>query len=88
MPIFNLKLLKPSILNFEYIHSKGRKLDMFILFQRCQFVYLNKVNSPPILQFPLFLIFGQETCHVTIIKRLGTRKSQGLLLGKLFISVS
>ena len=69
MPIFNLKLLKPLILNFEYSHSKGRKLGMFIIFQKCQFDYPNKVNSPPIRQFPSFLIFGHETCHVTIIKR-------------------
>ena len=69
MPNFNLELFKTLILNFEYIHSKRRKLGMFILFQKCQFVYPNKVNSPPIRQFPLFSIFGHVTCHVTISKR-------------------
>ena len=53
------------ILNFAYIHSKRRKLGMFILCQKYQFVYRNKVNWPPIRQFPSFSIFG----HVTIIKR-------------------
>ena len=33
---------------FAYIYSKRRKLDTFILFQKCQFIYPNKVNSPPI----------------------------------------
>ena len=33
MPKFNLELFKTLILNFAYIHSKRRKLDMFILFQ-------------------------------------------------------
>ena len=46
-----------------------RKLDMFILFQKCQFVYPNKVNSLPIRHFPSFSIFGHVTCHMTIIKR-------------------
>ena len=31
---------------------------------KCLFAYPNKVNSPPIRQFPLFPIF----CHVTLIK--------------------
>ena len=47
---------------------------MFKILQKCQFVYPNKVNSPPIRQFPTFEIFGHVTCHMTIIKRLGTRK--------------
>ena len=71
MPQFNLELFKTLILNFAYIpvHSKRRKLGMSILFQKYQFVYRNKLNSPPIRQFPSFLTFGQVTCHVTIIKR-------------------
>ena len=52
MPKFNLELFKTLILNFAYIHSKGRKLGMFVIFQKYQFVYRNKVNSPPIRQFP------------------------------------
>ena len=55
MPKFNLELFKTLILNFAYINSKRTKLGMFILFQKCrQFVYLKKVNSPPIHQFPSF----------------------------------
>ena len=82
MPKFNLELLKTLVFNFAYIHSKSRKLGMFILFQKCWFVHPNKVNSPPIRQFPSFSIFGHVTCHVTIIKREGTRKPQDLPLGK------
>ena len=52
MPKFNLELFKTLILNFAYIHSKRRKLGMFVIFQKYQFVYRNKVNSPPIRQFP------------------------------------
>ena len=74
-PKFNLELFKTLILNFAYIHSKRRKIDMFILFQKCQFVCPNKINSPPIRQFSSVSIFG----HVTIIKRQGTRKPQDLL---------
>ena len=47
MSKFNLELFKTLILNFAYIHSKGRKLVMFVLFQKYQFVYPDKVNSPP-----------------------------------------
>ena len=54
---FNPELLKTLVLNFLYIHSKRRKLDMFILFQKCEFFYPNKVNTPPIRQFPSFQIF-------------------------------
>ena len=82
MPKYNRELLKTLILNFLYIHSKRRKLGMCILFQKCQLVYPNKVNSPPIRQFPTFLIFGHVTSHVTIIKRWGTTKSQDILFGK------
>ena len=31
---------------------------MFVIFQKYQFVYRNKVNSPPIRQFPSVSIFG------------------------------
>ena len=58
MPKFNLELRK--ILNFAYIHSKRRELERFILFQKKQFVYPSKVNSPPIRQFPSFSIFGDH----------------------------
>ena len=64
MPRFNLELFNTLILNLTYIHSKRRKLGMSILFQKYQFVYRNKLNSPPIRQFPSFSIF-----HVTMIKR-------------------
>ena len=57
------------MLNFAYIYSESRKLVMFILFQRWQFVYPNKINSPAIRQLPSFSIFGHVTCHVIIIKR-------------------
>ena len=75
MPKFYLEFFKTLILNFVYIHSKLRKLGMFILFQKYRFVYRNEVNSPPIRQFPLCSIFG----HVTIIERSGTRKPRDLL---------
>ena len=39
MPKFNLELFKTSMLNFVYIHSKRRKLGMFILFQKCQILH-------------------------------------------------
>ena len=39
MPKFNLELFKTLIFNFAYVLSKRRKLDMFILFQKRQFVY-------------------------------------------------
>ena len=38
MPKFNLELFKTLILNYAYIHSKHRKLGMFILFQKYQFL--------------------------------------------------
>ena len=81
MPKFSLWLLKTLILNLAYNRSKRRKLGMFILFQKCQLVYPNKVNSPPIRQFPPFSIFGHVTCHVAIFKRSGKRKPHYLLLG-------
>ena len=65
MPKFNVELFKTLILNFWYIHSKLRKIGMFIHFQKCKFVCPNKVNLPPISQFSSFFIF----CHVTIITR-------------------
>ena len=69
MPKFNLELFKTLILNFGYIHSKRKKLGLFILFQKYQFVFPNKVNWQSIRQFPSFSIFGHVTCHLTIIKR-------------------
>ena len=63
---FNLGWFKTSMLTFAYIHPKRRKLDMFILYQKRQFIYTNKVNSPPMRKFPSFSIFGHVTCHVTI----------------------
>ena len=59
MPKFNLELFKTLIFNFAYIHSKRRKLGMFILFQKRQFVYRDKVISPPILQTSRFT-FGEK----------------------------
>ena len=82
MPKLNLELFKTLILNFAYIHSKRRKLGMFTLCQKYQCVCRNKVNWPPIRQFPSFSIFGHVACHVTIIKREGKRKPQDILLGK------
>ena len=61
---FHLEIFKTLMLNFAYIYSKSRKLVMFILFQRWQFVYPNKSISPPIRQFASFSIFGHLTCHV------------------------
>ena len=69
MTKFSLKLFKTLILNLAHIHSKRRKLGVFILFQKSQFVYPNKVNSPPISQFPSFSFVGHVLCHVFIIKR-------------------
>ena len=54
MPKFNLELFKTVILNFAYIHSKRRKLGMFIFLQKYQFVYRNEVNCQ---QFANFLHF-------------------------------
>ena len=68
MPKFKLELFKTLI------------LKMFILFQKCQFVYPNKVNSPPIRQFPSFSINGHLTCHVTMITMIKAQeKPQDLL---------
>ena len=58
-----LELFKTLILNFANIHSKRRKLGMFILFQKCQFVYSNKVNSPPIHQFSFVFNFWSRDHH-------------------------
>ena len=69
MPKFNLELSKTLISNFAYIHSKRRKLSVVILFHKCQFVYPNKVNSPPTRQFPSFSMFGHVSRHVAMIKR-------------------
>ena len=81
---FNLEIFN-NIKNFAHIHSKRRKLGTFILFQKCQFVYTNKINSPPIRQFFPLSIFGHAMCHVPVIKRLGTRKPQDLPWGKIHV---
>ena len=57
--IFNC--LKTLILNFAYIHSKRRKLCMFILFQKFQFVYPNKVNSPISFIFNFWYVMGKNS---------------------------
>ena len=57
MPKSNLELFKTLNLHFAYIHSKRRKLSMFILYQKCLFIYPNKVNSPPI-RSPMSFIFS------------------------------
>ena len=54
MAKFNLELFKTLILNYAYIHSKRRKLGMFILFQKIQVVYPNKLNPLPSRQFLRF----------------------------------
>ena len=77
MPKFNLELFKTLILNCAYIHSKRRELGMFILFQKYQFVYPNKVNSPPIREFPSFSIFGHVTRHVTVRHKKTSRYTFG-----------
>ena len=51
MPKFNLQLSKTLILNFAYIHSKRRKLGMFIFYLWEKPSYLSKqskfaTNSP------------------------------------------
>ena len=69
MPKFDLKLFKILFLDFKYIHSKSWKLSttcMFILYQKRQFIYPKKANSPPI-KFPFFQIFRHTTCHMSII---------------------
>ena len=68
MPHFNLELL------FAYIRSKRGKLGMFIFYDKSQFIYPNKVNLPPIRQFPSFSTFGHE--------RYGARRPQDLLLSR------
>ena len=79
MPKFYLELFKTLILEFVYIHSKCRKLGMFILFQNVNF--LSKQNRFD-TNSPVSLIFN------LIIKREGTRKPQDLLLGKIHFVLS
>ena len=59
MPKFNLELFKTLILNFAYIHSKRRKLGMFILFQKCKSKQSNFATNSPIASS--FSIFGHVT---------------------------
>ena len=80
MPKFYLELFKTLILEFVYIHSKRRKLGMFILFQKCQF-FLSKQNRLD-TNSPISFIFN------LIIKREGPRKPQDLLLGKIHFVLS
>ena len=64
--LINLELFNTLILNFAYIRSKRTKLGVFIFYEKSQFIYPNKVNSP----IPSFSIFGHVAClYVTIIKR-------------------
>ena len=70
MSKFNLQLLKTWILNFAHIHSKGRKLGMFILFQS-EF----PTNSPISHGFP-------TNWQISVFKRSDTRTPQDLLWGK------
>ena len=67
--LINLELFNTLISNFAYIRSKSKKLGVFIFYEKSQFIYPNKVNSPPIRQFPSFSIFGHVTCHMTIFKQ-------------------
>ena len=67
--LINLELFNTLILNFVYIRSKRRKLGVFIFYEKSQFIYPNKVNSPSIPQFPSVSIFGHVTCHMIIFKR-------------------
>ena len=49
MPKFNLELLKSLILNLGHTHFKRRRLGIFIVYQKCQ--YLSKESkSPPTCQ--------------------------------------
>ena len=73
MSKFNLQLLKTRILNFAHVHSKGRKLGMFILFES-KF----PTNSPISHRFP-------TNWPVSIFKRSDTRTPQDLLLGKIVL---
>ena len=64
MPKFNLELFKTfSILNFAYINSKRRKLDMFFLFQKSNFFIQTKGIRHQFANFPRFQFLA------TIIKR-------------------
>ena len=56
-----LNCLKTLILNFAYIHSKRRKLCMFILFQKFQFVYPNKENAPISFIFNFWYVMGKNS---------------------------
>ena len=49
MPKFNLGLFETFILDFLYIHSKLRQKKVYSLYRKRQYIYPNKVNSPPII---------------------------------------
>ena len=61
MPKFNLKLSKTLISNFAYVYSERGKLDIFILFQKFQFGYRNKVNPSPNRPFARWRHFTTTT---------------------------
>ena len=60
MPKVNLELFKFLVLNFAYFHSKRRKLGMFILFQKCQFVCPNKVIRHQFANFLHFQFWSRD----------------------------
>ena len=66
MPKFNLELFKNLILNFAYIHSKRRKVGMFVPYQKCQLSKKKQIRQ----QFADFLHFQfLVMCRVSIVKR-------------------
>ena len=63
MPEFNLQLFKTLNPNFAYIHSKRKKLGMFILYQKHQFVYPSTskfVTNGPISFFFNFSFMSRD----------------------------
>ena len=53
---FNLELFKTLVWNFAHIHSKSRKLGMFIFFQKIRHQFANFLH----------FLFSHVTCHVII----------------------
>ena len=82
-------LFKTLILNFAYIHSKRRKLGMFILFQKCQFVSKQSnfaTNSPISFIFNFWSLDHNLTFRHTNTSRFTLGKVQfvpGLLAGNI-----
>jgi len=83
MTWFNHELFKTLILNFAHIHSKRRKLGMFIFYVKSKFNNPNKVNKPRIRQFPSFSIFGHVTSHYN--QALRCKKTSRFTFGENFI---